>query len=130
MNEPALTAEEWGEFGWDLEDHPQERQSEPYGWKDGETAAVWANASRSILYLDDGCETVRVKGSGQRHGLAALCLHNQPFGFTREDVRYLRACADIVGEVQGGHYHTEEGELHRIADRIEALLPPEDKTNG
>ena len=128
MNEPALTAEEWGEFGWDLEDHPQERQSEPYGWKDGETAAVWANASRSILYLDDGCETVRVKGSGQRHGLAALCLHNQPFGFTREDVTMLGVAVMLAkAEGAGLASDTLASCLADIAARVEALLPQEDK---
>ena len=47
------------------------------------------------------------------HALAALCLYGEPFGFTREDVRILRAAAcidDMVG----------------LADRIEALLPPEE----
>ncbi len=48
--------------------------------------------------------------------LAAMCLHEQPFGFTREDVVRLRAMVKIP-----------EGynPFHDIADRIEALLPPE-----
>lgn len=100
---PALTAEEWAEV---LE------------------CAFVEGMVAGAVYGADMADIGRPK---ERHALAALCLHNQPFGFTRGDVRYLRACADIVGEVQGGHYHTEEGELHRIADRIEALLPPEDK---
>lgn len=99
MNEPALTAEEWG---------------------------LWLSEGSyeidGMLFRKDGDVVFP-----SEHGLAAAFLYGEPFGFTRGDVRYLRACADIVGEVQGGHYHTEEGELHRIADRIEALLPPEDK---
>jgi len=48
-----------------------------------------------------------------RHATAAILLHDQPFGFTREDVEYLRAgCM--------GHYNND------LANRIEALLPPED----
>ena len=47
------------------------------------------------------------------HMAAALCLHNQPYGFTREDVTWLRAnkWSDLC---------------QSIANRIEALLPPED----
>ena len=51
------------------------------------------------------------------HGAAALCLHERGFGFTREDVDFLRN-QDEPNE------HVQEG-LHGIADRIEALLPPE-----
>ena len=51
-----------------------------------------------------------------RHGAAALCLHEQPFGFTRKDVKTLRAADPAFGDC---------GILHAIADRIEALLPPE-----
>ena len=54
--------------------------------------------------------------------LSALCLHDQPFGFTREDVEVL---TDAVGSV----YSSMEGsaKLLSLADRIEALLPPEEK---
>ena len=53
-----------------------------------------------------------------RIGLAAFCLHKQPFGFTREDVEVL---TDAVGSV----YSSMEGsaKLLSIADRIEALPP-------
>jgi len=50
-----------------------------------------------------------------KHGIAAANLHGQPFGFTREDVRVLRQ--------EAGYYHDGIADL---ADRIEALLPPED----
>ena len=57
------------------------------------------------------------------HGIAAANLHGQPFGFTREDVEVL---TDAVGSV----YSSMEGsaKLLSLADRIEALLPPEEKT--
>ena len=58
---------------------------------------------------------------GNRHGIAAAALHRQSFGFTREDVEVL---TDAVGSV----YSSMEGsaKLLSIADRIEALLPPEE----
>ena len=58
-----------------------------------------------------------------RHGIAAVNLSGQPFGFTREDVTYLRS----VGEVLRGKVFGPVSGLHvdDIADRIEALLPPE-----
>jgi hypothetical protein len=49
-----------------------------------------------------------------RDALAALALHGQPFGFTREDVDLLRWVAEHTDHATG-----------RLADRIEALLPPE-----
>ena len=51
------------------------------------------------------------------HALAALCLYEQEFGFTREDVDVLRGISRC--EFAPGH----DG-LDSLADRIEALLPP------
>ena len=81
------------------------------------------------------------------HGTAALCLHDQPFGFTREDARRHRREADRLREYMDQPCQTKElfgggvllvddpGETMRkgdllawhesMADRIEALLPPE-----
>ena len=74
-----------------------------------------------------------------RHGCAALCLHEQPFGFTREDVHDERqAYHDAV--ILARHYQDagmEDARYECIAraarhqrrsDRIAALLPPEDAT--
>ena len=58
-----------------------------------------------------------------RHALAALCLHDQPFGFTREDVD-LVSCEAMNSQDNGNP--TEAGMFQSLADRIEALLPPED----
>lgn len=84
----------------------------------------------------------------QRHGVAALCLYGQPFGFTHEDVDALRTLADEfeqeakMSEAEhfvGAGARSDDGgiwrknaescrrrgaELARIADRITALLPP------
>lgn len=57
--------------------------------------------------------TATIRG-GDRHRFAAACLHGQPFGFTREDVFFLRDLEQV----------TENSES--LADRIEALLPLEE----
>jgi hypothetical protein len=49
-----------------------------------------------------------------RHALAALCLHGQAYGFTREDVAALE------------RVQLEVGGLQSLIDRLEALLPPEE----
>jgi hypothetical protein len=59
-----------------------------------------------------------------RHAVAAQCLYGEPFGFTREDaaqVRYFATWAsnrELVTDERQDH-------LHRIADKLAALLPPE-----
>ena len=57
----------------------------------------------------------------ERHALAALALHGQPFGFTWDDVDDLR-------EIAPGFHHRGDGQVERalldLADRIAALLPP------
>lgn len=55
------------------------------------------------------------------HAVAALCLRGMPFGFTREDLSLLR------GQI---YVSRSEGTKviamwESLADRIEALLPPE-----
>lgn len=65
-----------------------------------------------------GQPALRRQGAPGIHALAALCLHGQPFGFTREDARTLRECVE----------HDKPCDIPRLlhlADRIEALLPPE-----
>lgn len=68
------------------------------------------------------------------HGKAALCLHGQPFGFTRAMVEALRETASTARAYT--HYAMLTEEYDKIdkeadladaaADRIEALLPPEE----
>jgi len=60
---------------------------------------------------------------GTFHALAALCLLDQPFGFTREDVDGLR----IMMRREGPRIHLY-GSVATLADRIEALLPPEEES--
>ena len=61
-----------------------------------------------------------------RHQYAALALHNQPFGFTREDVKNLRFIYDMAYVPHSGVSDAELAALDSLIDRISALLPPED----
>jgi hypothetical protein len=88
---PALTPEQWATFpDWGREVVPPEITLEEYP-----------------LYFPS------------KHGIAAVNLHEQPFGFTRGDVAVLRDIA-IAGRSMGF-----SGAASSLADRIEALLPPE-----
>lgn len=58
---------------------------------------------------------------GDSHGLAALCLYDQPYGFTREDVVGLRAMAEAIAD----DFSPDDPFLLSLANRIAALLPPE-----
>lgn len=73
-----------------------------------------------ITRLPFGEATWRASGTMYgRHGVAAVALHGQAFGFTREDVDILRAS---VEDPQAAYVN-----YHRLLDlavRIEALLPP------
>lgn len=57
-----------------------------------------------------------------RHALAALCLYGQPFGFTWDDVRFLRAEAENARKFHGDLI-AESFDFDGVADRIAALLP-------
>lgn len=95
---PALTPEEW--------------QGAMEQWRSG-TVDV-----EDLLGLSANNQSTRK----QMHAAAALCLYGQPFGFTREDVKELRAVAEDY-EYRGldpSPFDT----LNALADRIEALLPP------
>jgi len=63
----------------------------------------------------------------ERHALAALCLHGQLFGFTWEDVRRLRGVFWAMSQWGKNHAIEWAGDEwgESVADRIEALLPPE-----
>jgi len=54
------------------------------------------------------------------HKEAAMYLYDQPFGFTRDDVEELRWLSE-------SHEFSARSELwiNNLADRIEALLPPD-----
>lgn len=122
---PALTPREWGrmevEFGDD-------------GWAslEGLVRCEGGTASEAVLsggmyvgtYGEDGLASGGV--NVRRHALAALALHGQPFGFTREDIQHLRWAADLRDRVGVRDAGWTAGVLRNLAARIEALLPPED----
>ena len=129
---PALTAEEWARGG---------RANAP---RPGDWAFINGAGSVTIQTAEGGPVFV----DGERHALAALCLHGQPFGFTWEMWRavlsslYYGAGAKTCPSCGGGGWKMVEppicadcgfqplprGEYRALtkaaADRIAALLPP------
>lgn len=110
---PALTEKEWA--------------SRAFLEHDGCNPEVRANGE---LYI----EGQAVKGR-ERHAVAALAMHGQPFRFTWEMVDAIRK---IVGSTRGPGFlpeigvgfGTAYGPYHwasLAADRIEALLPPREE---
>jgi hypothetical protein len=73
-------------------------------------------------------EAERIAFEAGRHAQAALCLHGQPFGFTHEDVKFLR---DVVAPDwyagDGGGAARQAARMQErwesILARIAALLP-------
>ena len=61
------------------------------------------------------------------HATAAQCLYLQPFGFTRKDAEFLRMIAHYIGNDFDVTAEEHADGLRSVADRIEALLPPEEK---
>lgn len=103
MIEPALTADRWALLDEDPHCNIDIR-------------VAWA------------CDEACLRDAGprdERHALAALCLHGQPFGFTWDDVDRLLVAADrdeeTVSYMGGGSYRSK---FRSIAERIAALLPP------
>lgn len=78
------------------------------------TAEEWAK-SGSVDVVESSYET-------GRHAMAALCLYGQEFGFTREDVEWLRLMALDMADLRAP---MNVKACNHLADRIEALLPPE-----
>lgn len=92
------------------------------------SAGQWA-----ALRLEGGGASARVRedgslaaeGSfhgGQRRALAALALHEQPFGFTWNDVAMIRSTV-LADDL---HSPDDWFVLQRLGERIAALLPPRD----
>lgn len=100
------------------------------------TPDEWACGAMSRAWLEDG----RVKVNGEddgiyegvdRHALAALALHGQPFGFTADLLKRLRH-APSLGQVSDDLFEISREDLRILlgarteaANLIEALLPPE-----
>ena len=90
------------------------------------TAQEWADAFDPEIHTDALLyEVSYLWGSARPHGVAALCLHGQPFGFTREDVELVRGLRGRPSEYDSSPIEDDDPALDALADRIEALLPPE-----
>jgi hypothetical protein len=63
--------------------------------------------------------------SEDRHRVAAVALYGQPFGFTRHDAWLVRRATQEVSDTMHPGALRYINELRGLADRIEALLPPE-----
>lgn len=121
---PALTAEEW-DSGYESKDLTVSLRS-------NNRLGVSAHSYPLGGTLGDPRDI---------HALAALCLHGQPFGFTREDVvrhrnvaESIRMSLELQGPAATWDFPREEIDSKArhaawhdsMADRIEALLPPEE----
>ncbi len=112
---PALTVREWGRKhhaiqcfdSWDESKVP--------------TGVGEIEAGPGYLYLTshEHGDFADFSAGSDRHALAALCLHDQPFGFTREDAEWC-----VAASYAFANPHLKRN-LLSLADRIEALLPPE-----
>lgn len=113
----------------------------PFEWEDGELLYPTVSfegskhpghyKDRAVVVWDGEPMGASVTvAEHDRHALAAFCLHGKLFGFDRQDVACLRGIAASHAERA-----TAEPEnigpwmlatlLGSIADRIEALLPPD-----
>jgi len=110
----ALTAEEWrgANGGW------VRRSDCEYEWDASDDQA------RHGFAILARCGAVQIEHPSDRHALAALALHGQPFGFTHADVGALRRCYEA--DWQGVPSPNDGDVLLSIAARIAALLPPEE----
>jgi hypothetical protein len=109
---PALTPDQW------------ERQNYNTDIITVSMARTWQGTGYSIALPEcerDGEWPAVILTPEQCYGTAAILLHEQPFGFTREDVALLRKAAGGADA-----YTTDEwSRWDSLADRISALLPPE-----
>lgn len=122
--EPALSDEEWKKQRIDRD------RVDVGGWPDG--GEIWAFPEGVRIGPAEEAPSMFVRNE-DRHALGALALHEQPFGFSREDVETLR---DALGDLEYSkqeYYRDEQWEyaaaqkrvLESLIARIEALLPPE-----
>jgi hypothetical protein len=135
---PAFTSEEWRTANAGNEVHLQ-ASSDDFVVRHvylSLEADVFLNITSDPY---EGSVNIDADNGPFRHALAALALHGQPFGFTQADVA-LAICleqrfqgdaerhrrGDENHRVWADHYEERAAEARKLADRIAALLPPED----
>ena len=97
------------------------------------TAAEWIQYGEDLMVMADWAADKRPFGPDRRFtmeekrlAVAAIALHNQPFGFTHEDEALLEAQARFCeGRGAPGDRETA-ARLRDLQDRISALLPPKE----
>ena len=104
MVEPALTPEEWADFFHAM--------SYPDHW-----GVIEQKYGRKHPLNEWGGEI------GNEQAISAMCLHDRTFGFTHDDVTLLN-CEAMNSE--DNNCPAEAAMFQSLADRIEALLPPEE----
>lgn len=98
----------------------------PHGWAELDDGIVFLRDETLFARSDCGGFPYAEDVELDRHSTAALCLHGQPFGFTWEDVGWLRILELAAVEPDS----VAERRLLGIIDRIEALLPPREADDG
>ena len=97
------------------------------------TAAEWIQYGDDLMVMADWAADKRPFGPDRRYNMeekrlavAAIALHNQPFGFTHEDEALLEGQARFC-ESRGGPGDREmAAKLRDLLNRISALLPPKE----
>lgn len=110
---PALTAEEWAKDRF-----------ETAGTDSYDLSAWRESGTYHLSAAHCGCEI----SAEHYHKLAALALHGQPFGFTREDVAAIYRALESH-ELFRYTMQDEADALESLAARIEAMLPPEESND-
>ena len=127
---PALTPEEWRKEYLNRYDKGSDRGYYPDGSKAERGWTVMRGAGQVFVGVAEKDAPCMVGlGPTVNHAMAALCLHGQPFGFTRADLAVLQLGATILEHEWGDKLDggvTNPTKIRELADRIEALLPPED----
>lgn len=120
----ALTDEEWARAFDEGENRDTIKMGDVdfWRWTDGESPEI---GMRDRGRSPSQCASVST--ATEAHALAALCLHGQDFGFTRYDVEELRVAAKSLVAELDKYGVGPSPRLNDLADRIEALLPPETK---
>ncbi len=110
---------------------PKEWKEKKYDHSFGGGFSINANWGVQVEYNDcgqysDSNQRVDIPREEGMHALAAFSLHNQPFGFTREDVELIRAVA-YESLIEMLPLKSRAAVLDSLADRLSALLPPEEE---
>jgi hypothetical protein len=123
---PALTPEEWETK--DYRQRPrvldewanQKPERRPEDDPNEYVAKLGLSYDGCVIAMNRAHDFVLVPPPA-RSALAAFALHEQPFGFTRDDAAVVRRAAETAGTRTAA---PDPELLRSLADRIEALLPP------